>query len=303
MGQMADVAGTGEEGEKIVIIIEVAGGLGNQMFQYALYTKFLSMGKEAKLDIFSYRNKDSMPFELDIFHLKYETDTEFARSLYVNERMRKITNKWRNLSGKEGRTVYNEKLDVGYQPEILNMDEVYLSGYWQCEKYFLDMKEEIRKQFCFPKPQKKECLEMERRILETPSTAIHIRRGDYLLPENDAKYGGICTINYYRKAMAYIRSLNPKTEFYIFTNDYEWTRENICEENATIVTCNTGKDSFYDMYLMSLCQNNIIANSSFSWWAAWLNRHENKKVVSPHRWFKHLDVSDAICEDWIRIEG
>ena len=170
-----------------MIIIEVAGGLGNQMFQYALYTKLLSMGKKVKLDTFSYKNKDSMPFELDVFNLKYETDTRFARSLYINEKMRKIMNEWRSFSGREGRTVYNEKLDVGYQPEILKMDEVYLSGYWQCEKYFLDIEEKIRKQFIFPKPQNEECIEMEKRILETPSTALHVRRGDYLRPENDAK--------------------------------------------------------------------------------------------------------------------
>ena len=125
---------------------------------------------------------------------------------------------------------------------------------------------------------------MQDQICREQAVAVHVRRGDYLLPENNRKYGNICTLQYYRNAMQYMKEKVSDARFYFFSNDPEWVRENLSEGDSVIVNCN-------------------IANSSFSWWGAWLNRNPDKIIVSPKRWFSHLDVSDAVCEDWIRING
>ena len=124
-----------------------------------------------------------------------------------------------------------------------------------------------------------------------------------MLPENSRKYGNICTLQYYKNAMQYMKKKVPDAKFYFFSNDSEWVRENLAGGDSVIVDCNHGKENYLDMYLMSQCSHNIIANSSFSWWGAWLNQNPDKIVISPKRWFSHLDASDAICEDWIRIDG
>ena len=195
-------------------------------------------------------------------------------------------------------------MDVGYQPEIFDIENGYLSGYWQCEKYFKEFRAELLELFRFPQNQINEASrKMQDQICREQAVAVHVRRGDYLLPENNRKYGNICTLQYYRNAMQYMKEKVSDARFYFFSNDPEWVRENLSEGDSVIVNCNHGKENYLDMYLMSQCSHNIIANSSFSWWGAWLNRNPDKIIVSPKRWFSHLDVSDAVCEDWIRING
>lgn len=285
-----------------MIIVEVAGGLGNQMFQYALYQKFLHMGKEVRLDLFSFCNEKSRPFELDLFGLQYETIAMKERKWYIGK-IPKLYQKMSFLRNQNLGRFYAEKLDVGYQPEILSMDNVYLSGYWQCELYFKELRDKLIEMFTFPIEVHEECRKLLNQIEAENATAVHVRRGDYLIPENSRKYGNICTESYYQNAMKYIREKQENTRFYFFSNDPEWVREHLSDEDSVIVQCNEGKNNYLDMYLMSKCKNNIIANSSFSWWGAWLNQYPEKIVISPERWFSHLDVSDAICKDWIKISG
>lgn len=285
-----------------MIIVEVSGGLGNQMFQYALYQKFLHMGKEVKLDLHSFSNEKSRPFELDIFGLQYETISRKGRKRYIGK-FPKLFLQMSFFKNKNARRFYAEKLDVGYQPEILSMDNVYLSGYWQCELYFKELRSELIETFTFPTEVHEECRRLLKQIEAENATAVHVRRGDYLLPENTVKYGNICTERYYENAMKYIREKQDNARFYFFSNDPDWVRTHLCDSNSVIVQCNEGENSYLDMYLMSKCKNNIIANSSFSWWGAWLNQYPEKIVVSPERWFSHLDASDAICKDWVKISG
>ena len=287
-----------------MIIIEVAGGLGNQMFQYALYQKYLHMGKLAKLDLFSYENPKSMPFELDLFHLPYDVDTKKERNGYMNQKRLTVCRILDQISGRPKHSYYAEKLDVGYQPEILNFENTYLSGYWQCEKYFMDFRQDVLDLFQFQDQQiNLASRSLQEQMRREQAVAVHVRRGDYLLPENSRKYGNICTLQYYKNAMQYVKKRVPDARFYFFSNDPGWVRENLANGDSVIVDCNHGKENYLDMYLMSQCSHNIIANSSFSWWGAWLNQNPDKIVMSPQRWFSHLDASDAICEDWVRVNG
>jgi len=195
-------------------------------------------------------------------------------------------------------------LDVGYQPEILNFENTYLSGYWQCEKYFIDFRQEVLDLFQFPDQQiNLASRNLQEQMRREQAVAVHVRRGDYLLPENSRKYGNICTLQYYKNAMQYMKKKVPNARFYFFSNDPGWVRENLANGDSVIVDCNHGKENYLDMYLMSQCSHNIIANSSFSWWGAWLNQNPDKIVISPQRWFSHLAASDAICEDWVRVNG
>ena len=300
MGRVAETPRKNKE----VIIIEVAGGLGNQMFQYALYQKYLHMGKAVKLDLFSYENPKSMPFELDLFHLPYDVDTKKERSGYMDQKRLSVYRILDQISGRPKHSYYAEKLDVGYQPEILNFENTYLSGYWQCEKYFMDFRQDVLDLFQFPDQQiNLASRSLQEQMRREQAVAVHVRRGDYLLPENSRKYGNICTLQYYKNAMQYMKKRVPDARFYFFSNDPGWVRENLATGDSVIVDCNHGKENYLDMYLMSQCSHNIIANSSFSWWGAWLNQNPDKIVMSPQRWFSHLEFSDAICEGWIRING
>ena len=132
---------------------------------------------------------------------------------------------------------------------------------------------------------------------------MHIRRGDYL---NYSYLQNICTLEYYKKAMQYFRERHPgEAEFYIFTNDFLWAEEHFSDEDCHFVKGNFGQDSFRDMQLMSLCRHNIVANSSFSWWGAWLNQNPDKTVIAPEQWINGNEAEklDVIPESWMTMRG
>ena len=125
----------------------------------------------------------------------------------------------------------------------------------------------------------------------------------YYLPCNVATYGGLCTVEYYENAIRYVRERYPQAVFYVFSDDLDWVRENIPSAGKMVfVDWNRGKDSWQDMFLMSKCHHNILANSSFSWWGAWLNTHPEKLVIAPERW-ANCPAPDALPDGWVRIEG
>ena len=276
-----------------MIVIKSIGGLGNQMFQFALYLKLKHLGKSVAFDDSGYEANKIAKYELQKFNVNYDR----PRLIDVI----KYKEPYCKLFSSKNFKVYDEKLDKGYQPEIYDISEGCLRGYWQCEKYFIDIEDDIKKVFQFDAELSSECHIFLDKICSCNSTAVHIRRGDYLLPQNAKNYSGICTEEYYRNAMSYIKNKHPDTKFFFFSDDIPWVKENLCSEGDEAVDCNHGENSYLDMYLMSKCKNNIIANSSFSWWGAWLNDNSLKTVVAPNRWFRHLEVSDAICDSWVRI--
>ncbi len=268
-------------------IVKIIGGLGNQMFQYSLYRAMQEKGIDTRvnLDDFSgYKRK----FEIqDVF--KGTRIIEDSGHEYDSYKMKLTYHGF-----------YQEKVSAEYDASVFNMRDTSFSGYWQTEKYFKDIEEIIRQEFIF-NVSDEELANMAQVIMKENSVSIHIRRGDYL--ETPDLYCGICSVEYYKKAIKYmIENANPDV-FYVFSDDLNWVRENLDITNAVYVDSLMFDhyENWYDMYLMSCCKHNIIANSSFSWWGAWLNNNKNKIIIAPKLWLNGEETKDIWCDGWIKI--
>ena len=270
-----------------MIIIQVAGGLGNQLQQYALYRKFVRMGKEARLDLSWFEeqkenNRESITternLELAYFdRLVYETCTQEEKEKLIGAN---------GLSGKLRRkllpaTVHWFHESGMYHPEIFGFEDMYLSGYFACEKYYGDILYDLREKIQFPTSDNPLNRELAQEMRDCASVSVHIRRGDYLNPENREMFGNICTDAYYEEAIRIIKNEIPNAHFYLFSDDIPYVKKKYQGEEYTVVDVNHGKDSFYDMWLMSNCRHNICANSTFSFWGARLNGREDKIMIRP----------------------
>lgn len=308
-----------------MVVLRMMGGLGNQMFIYAFYEKLLSMGKNVKVDLTFYDQTDA--------HNGYELEEVFGISL--KESSQKENEKFANFDPGmfpyiirhtiKRRTLvsYEGERALQYYPKVFSLDDNYLCGYWQSEKYFDSIKKVIREKFSFDDNNRKDKAFMD--VLneiraEANPVSIHVRRGDYvgkrkshgakgvILKIRDLlvptiKHGDVCTPTYYKNAMCLLDSKDLSPTYYIFSDDIQWCRDNFSfiQSKCVFVDINKGKDSYWDMYLMSQCKHNIIANSSFSWWGAWLNQHCEKIVLAPDRWFTSGFLGDILPEDWIKI--
>lgn len=268
-----------------MIVIQVAGGLGNQMQQYALYRKFLELGIEAKLDI-SWFTRDGRQdnvyakrkLELDYFdRLKYKACTEEEKSALIGRGT--LLDRVKGKLFPHLKKVFYEA-DM-YHPEIFDFRDKYLCGYFACEKYYADIMSMLREEIKFPVSNNPKNSELAQEMRNCQSVSIHIRRGDYLDPENAAMFGNICTEAYYAGAVKELKQLYPDAHFYIFSDDMEYVKKVYNGEEYTTVDINKGDDSFYDMWLMSRCRHNICANSTFSFWGARLNPNPEKVMVRP----------------------
>ncbi|MDE7133249.1 MAG: alpha-1,2-fucosyltransferase, partial [Lachnospiraceae bacterium] len=172
-----------------------------------------------------------------------------------------------------------------YHEQVFTMDHKYLVGYWACEKYYADIMDLLRADITFPRSGdealQKRNDEAIRQMEETVSVSVHIRRGDYLDDMNKALFGNICTEAYYERALGYMRERFPEAVFFIFSDDIPYVKEHYQGERYRIIDWNHGRDSFYDMMLMSRCKHNICANSTFSFWGARLNSHDDKVMIRP----------------------
>ncbi|SNX52916.1 alpha-1,2-fucosyltransferase [Thermoanaerobacterium sp. RBIITD] len=287
-----------------MVIVKILGGLGNQMFQYAFYESLKSKNKHVKLDINDFKNYNlHNGYELDkIFDVdkNYCTAAEAEKLKDCSSNI--ISRIRRKIIGKK-KTYYIEKVGY-YDPDVFKKDNIYFDGYWQSERYFIDIKEIIRSKFQFKKNLDGKNIKILQKIISSDSVSIHIRRGDYVSnPEAAKKHGNICNIKYYEHAFEIIYSNISKPSFFVFSDDINWVKENLRIDNAFYIDWNKRKESYKDMYLMSRCKHNIIANSTFSWWGAWLNKNKNKIVIAPNRWFskKDLNNNDIIPNSWLKI--
>jgi len=297
-----------------MIIISLYGGLGNQMFQYACGKAISTrLGVELKLDIqhvidrtpreeFTFRD-----YELGVFNV-YEqivTSKELSRfvpNLWNANEIAKHYYKLKRLF--LGNTLYREKLKFSYNKELYSVrDNTYLYGYFQTENYFSEFKNDILNSFTLRNALGERNESFISQMKNENSVSIHIRRGDY---ENSV-FELLSLEEYYLKAIETIKEKIESPIFYFFTNDVVWVEKNFnsLDINKTIVYINTGTQSYKDMILMSNCKHNIIANSSFSWWGAWLNQNANKTVIAPQKWFKigqYVDTTyNLIPENWMKI--
>lgn len=295
-----------------MIISHLNGGLGNQMFQYAI-GRVLSMvnSDDLYLDLTSYNSifnsaDTRRDFELDIFKLKYKVATKSQiMRLSDSNPFINILNQYLKLGLNPYPRGYIREKDHRFQPEILNnKGDLYLKGFWQSEKYFLSHKEQILQDFSFRyKPSKKNQSTLAL-IDGSVSVSIHVRRGDYVKNRVTNKYHGTCDIAYYQNAIKMIKAKCSKPTFFVFSDDIEWCKKILkIKSKAYYISHNHGKDSWEDMRLMSHCKHNIIANSSFCWWGAWLNKNTNKIVIAPINWFRDKTVisKDIVPTSWIKL--
>ena len=283
-----------------MVITQLMGGLGNQMFQYAAgYSLAKLLGVPLLLDrIFL----DSRPAEMSWTRRSLELDAfrlsiEFAPDEMV-ERMRR--DRWfasfrRSECFKESAKNFDERFFRLQAP-------VLIDGYWQCERYFASHADALRNELFVPKdPPSPENLRIRDAISQSTSVSLHIRRGDYVTNTEAGRFHGMPSLSYYTKAVEELRTQHGVDRCFIFSDDPEWTAANLrlpCE--ITHVTHNSGTNSHWDLWLMKHCQHHIIANSSFSWWGAWLNPRAEKTVIAPKKWFAdNAPANDIIPATWL----
>ena len=295
-----------------MIIIKLQGGLGNQMFQFALASIIAKTNKTKVLiddNFFNDKVKTATftprDFELNIFSNNYNVANEkeikrFKQLNYFNKIKRKL-----NLNYPK---YYSEKR-FDFNPTVLKLNEpVYLEGYFQSYKYFDDQQAFVRNLFAFDSKkldtQNKELLD---KIESKNAIAIHIRRGDYVENATVNTFHGVCSDAYYNNAITEVTTDLKEPLLVFFSDDIDWVKKEFMPLNfdKIFVNHNVNEHSWKDMYLMSRCKHNIIANSSFSWWGAWLNNNPNKIVVAPQNWFSNEEINsqthDLIPETWKKI--
>lgn len=284
-------------------IVRFKGGLGNQMFQYALVEALRARDREVGCNLGFYRKHTNLRgFELDkVFNgidINEVSDDIFCE---IDERWNKIKENSEKLelfkNDTENRFFYVEEKSYVYDKKIFQTKDCTFVGYWQTERYFKNIRSVILKRFQF---------EISDNVLKQLGdkysqeyVSIHVRRDDYLQNE---RYQ-VIDIDYYKEAIKTMKMKFQTTKFIVFTDDLMWAKENLALEGVEFFDASAFEvyENWYDMYLMTRCKGNIIANSSFSWWGAWLNTNQDKVVIAPKRWIKGEKTPDIWCENWIKI--
>lgn len=291
-------------------IVRFKGGLGNQMFQYAFVETLRNRCREVRGNLGFYRNHpDLASFTLNkVFKNIYLNEIEDEIFDKIDDRWRKIKKNDKLLKDfKQNitkRFFYVEEKDGTYENEVFLTENCVFVGYWQTEKYFNKIKDVILHDFQFIYGEKKLEKWKNKFLDNTKYVAIHVRRGDYLTDQN--LWGNLSESNYYREAILFVISKVPEARLVFFSDDIQWVKQNFKYENAIYIDGNMfdNYESWYDMCLMSCCSHNIIANSSFSWWAAWLNQNNKKIIVAPDKWFfDGRDQKDICPDEWIRLKS
>lgn len=289
-----------------MIVVCLKGGLGNQMFQYALGRHLAYIhNSRLKVDITVYHPESPRQYSLGAFNIKENfaspDEIKGLTDIHLNKFQQWLHDLLHNHPKRPPTYICNNHSD--FNPEVLNLpDNIYLEGYWCSEKYFIDIADIIRKEFTVKTPQTDKNKELAELINSTESVSIHFRRGDYIEDQKAEQSHGICTLDYYYSCIEHVTSELTKPHFFIFSDNPLWCKNNLqLLRPATFVEHNSPSQSYEDLRLMSQCRHNIIANSTFSWWGAWLNPNKDKLVLAPRKWFARKDKNskDIIPSQWI----
>ena len=289
-----------------MFIFQLMGGIGNQMFQYAA-AKALSVKRGIPFKIhFEDPYKESVRrYNLDVFTLKIEhASNKELRKIRPSIGLKRKVHKLFHFQ--EKKHFVSEQNYFLFDKSLFTCpSNSYVYGFWQTEKYFNEVAELVRKDFTFKDSATgKNKILLDKIIDDTQAVSLHIRRGDYVSVEKTNKIHGICSMDYYEKAIALVVSKINQPIFYIFSDDMQWVKNNFKIPYSTVcVDVNGDTTNYEDLRLMSKCKHHIIANSSFSWWGAWLNYNTSKIVIAPQKWanIEGLDTSDLIPETWVRL--
>ncbi len=295
-----------------MIIVKLLGGLGNQMFQYAS-ARGIACHKNTtlKLDISCFKDFDGAAkrkYELSCFNIveEFAAPGEITRlkgriSGGLCGKLSKIANKLKPCSKRS----YVKERHFHFDPGMFNIaEDAYLEGYWQSEKYFKHIEGVLRREFTIKYKTDGKNRDMAALISSVPSVSIHIRRGDYITDAKTNAVHGTCGLDYYHRAVDIVAKNIGNPHFFIFSDDPAWVKDNFTLKHpVTYVTQNLGRKDYEDLRLMSCCCHQIIANSSFSWWGAWLNGNQDKMVIAPKKWFNNpgLNTKDLVPGTWKRI--
>ncbi len=289
---------------KNLTIVKINGGLGNQMFQHALGRCIeLKHNITVKYDISVFETY-FRKYELDLFEINpvFASIEEISKLKDYNPKQTKILKNLPRFIRRNFET-YRQESEKTIPANILKIKKsVYLDGYWQSEKYFKKIENVIRKEFIFKKPMNQINQELANQINQVNSVSLHVRRGDYII---NKPILDICSLEYYQNAINYIINKVENPHFFVFSDDPKWVADNLNTPfRYTLVTNNLEENNYEDMRLMSFCRHNIIANSSFSWWGAWLNNNPDKVVIAPRNWsFSEMYSKNRAPKNWIRLEN
>ncbi|MEK7180184.1 MAG: alpha-1,2-fucosyltransferase [Patescibacteria group bacterium] len=297
----------------MTIIVKLNGGLGNQLFQYA-FARGVSVSTKTnfRLDVtpfHTYYKSDS--YELSKFniqeHIAKETDmfgfvwlrkhNTFFNFIYHRLKFNKILRLW----------YYMEKTFMYDQNVFSRKGTTYFDGFWQTEKYFKNIEDDVRKEITLKAALSPQSQKIQEEIQKTQSVSIHVRRFDtrFDTESKHKPWHSLCSPEYYERAIEHIVKHVKSPHFFIFSDNYEWAAETFKTLKYPFTLVGNGKEKNHeDMILMSQCKNHIIANSSFSWWGAWLNPRKDKIVVAPQKWFEGApknDIRDLMPKEWIKL--
>jgi hypothetical protein len=289
-----------------MIIVRLSGGLGNQMFQYAAGLS-LSIARKTDLclDLSWFHNSPAdvtkRTYRLDVFALRAGiAQTRQITRIAEPSAIRRLIDRSKPYFRKN---IYYEP-HFHYDPNFRRASsDIIMDGYWQSEEYFKGIADRVRQEFAISAPLTPPAKEMAKKIGTTKSVSLHVRRGDYVSDPKTLNYHGVCEPEYYKEAIASLKERIGEMEIFVFSDDMDWVKENISTEFPMTFVNHAGRQDYEDLYLMSLCQHNIIANSSFSWWGAWLNTNPEKMVIAPSRWFNasDADTRDLLPAEWIKL--
>ena len=293
-----------------MICVRLMGGLGNQMFQYALGRRLASThGTELVLDLGWFSSGIGQPsrrYALDCFALQSRLLTMTDRQVEALERplalraLRAFLGRRRRAAALPPRFRTLRQRGVSFDPTAAAApDGTLLVGYWQSERYFEPVADEIRRDFVFardPPP-------LAREIAESASVGVHVRRGDYATPGQTRDYHGSLEPRYYESAVGHLAARVKVERIFVFSDDPAWSRDALQFELPTTHVSDLGYADWEEMRLLSLCSHQVVANSTFSWWAAWLNDNPEKIVVAPKRWFSDpaADPDGLVPPGWHRL--
>ncbi len=287
------------------MIIKIHSGLGNQMFQYAFgRAASLRLRCDLFLDTASFGHMapgdTPRSYELNVFNIQARIADE--------KNIKKYHTTWYLFLKKLENKLNPEKFHMFEEKRIPKTCDSYSAGFWQTEKYFVDIADTIRKDFTLAQPFSPESAKMESVITSSNnSVSLHIRRGDYVTNTSTTKHHGICSLSYYEEGLKLLREKLGTFSLFVFSDDIAWAEQNtpsITPPGIAVIYVSKGSIPDYEeLILMSHCSHHIIANSSYSWWGAWLNPKSNKVVIGPKKWLANetVDTRDVLPATWIRI--
>lgn len=293
-----------------MIIVKLQGGLGNQLFQYAFARGVAARLKTTfKLDQAPFHTYYKLhKYSLDHFNVQENPARgwDFYGFVWLRSKAHFFGFIYKHILRNSSKLIPFFYVEQGqrFDENVFSKDGRYFDGYWNTEKYFVDIKSELQNEIVIKDPLSPYSQQISDAITSCNAVSLHVRRADYVSNKKVQESFGICSMEYYQAAIAHIAAHVPSPHFFIFSDDHAWASENFKSLPYPTTCITNGADkNFEDLTLMSRCKHNIIANSTFSWWGAWLNKNPSKIVVAPKTWFvsSKFDTSDVVPSSWVRM--